>query len=135
MKLIKPKKRITVQSAKAKGRNLQKWVCKKISELTGHEWGADCPISSRPMGQSGTDVRLESHVQKIFPYSVECKAQEAWSVMAWIEQAKKNTKDGTDWLLVCKRKNLSPVIVIDAEKFFNLLTLLIKEKNDGQSNI
>jgi len=121
---IKPKKRIKVQSAKAKGRNLQKFMCKKISELTGHEWGADCPISSRPMGQSGTDVRLESHVQKLFPYSVECKAQESWSVMAWIEQAKKNQKKDTDWLLVCKRKNLSPVIVIDADKFFELLAQL-----------
>ena len=41
------------QSAKAKGRTLQQWICKKISEFTGFPCGKDCPIESRPMGQSG----------------------------------------------------------------------------------
>jgi len=81
-------------SAKAKGRSLQRWVCKKIAELTGFEWGKDRPIESRPMGQSGADVRLESQVLDIFPFSVECKFQERWSVPKWIAQAKANEAEG-----------------------------------------
>lgn len=118
------KKRITPQSAKAKGRRLQQWVCQQISELTGFPWGSsgdDCPIESRSMGQSGTDVRMESHVQKLFPYSVECKFQESWGVHSWVEQAQKNQTPGTDWLLICKRSRRRPVVIMDAKTFFKLL--------------
>jgi len=118
------KKRITPQSAKAKGRKLQQYACEKISELTGYEWGSsgdDKPIESRPMGQSGTDVRMESQVRKLFPYSVECKFQESWSVPAWIEQAKTNKTEGTNWLLIMKRSQKPPVVVMDADSFFTLL--------------
>lgn len=118
------KKRISISSAKAKGRDLQHWTCQKIAELTGCEWGAsgeDKPIESRPMGQHGCDVRMESHVRALFPFSVECKRQESWSVPAWVEQAKKNRMDDTDWLLVIKRSHKEPIIVMDAERFFVLL--------------
>ena len=120
----KTKKKISPQSAKAKGRRLQQWVCQQVSDLTGFEWGSsgdDKPIESRPMGQSGTDVRMESHVQKLFPYSVECKWQESWSIPAWIKQAKENKKPGTDWLLVCRRSREKEIVVMSAKAFFKLL--------------
>jgi len=121
IKRVKKKKRIKISSAKAKGRNLQKWVCEKISELLGIPWGKDELIASREMGQSGTDVRLIGEAQKRFPYSVECKSQETWSIPAWIKQAEANRVDGTDWLLVVKRNHIKPVVVMDAEHFFDLL--------------
>lgn len=108
-------------SAKAKGRNLQNWVCQKISDLTGFAWGKDELIASREMGQTGTDVRLVGEAQERFPFSVECKNQETWSIPAWIKQAKENQKEGTDWLLVCKRNRMAPIVVMDAEQFFMLL--------------
>jgi len=120
----KKRKQISVHSAKAKGRDLQQYVCKKISDLTGFPWGSsgtDAPIESRPMGQKGPDVRMESHVRKLFPYSVECKRQESWSVPAWIEQAKQNQAAGTDWLLVVKRSREDPIVIMDSERFFELL--------------
>lgn len=79
------------------------------------------PIESRPMGQKGVDVRMESQVLKLFPFSVECKWQESWSVPAWIKQAIENMKKGTDWLLIIKRSRDRPVVVMDAEAFFRLL--------------
>ena len=120
---FKKKRRISVQSAKAKGRHLQQYVCAKVSEITGYEWGSsgdDKPIESRPMGQSGTDVRMESQVRELFPFSVECKFQESWAVHGWIEQAKENQGKGTDWLLVCKRSRKKPVVIMDADRFFSL---------------
>lgn len=125
------KKRITTQSAKAKGRSLQQWVCQKISELTGFQWGQDKPIESRGMGQSGVDVRLEEEVLKVFPFSIECKWQEAWSVPAWIEQAKNNQKPNTDWLLVCKKNRQSPVVILDADVFFSLMAEVLNVKKDS----
>ena len=116
--------KIRHSSGKDKGRRLQQWVCRRISDLTGYEWGSsgdDKPIESRPMGQSGCDVRMESHVQALFPFSVECKYQESWAVPAWIKQAKENQKEGTDWLLIAKKNHEVPVVIMDADKFFTLL--------------
>lgn len=115
------KKRIKTSSAKAKGRDLQKWVCEQISKLTGYPWGKDQPIESRPMGQSGVDVRLEQVVLKLFPFSVESKRWENWSVPSWIEQARENQLPNTDWLLVMRKSHRPPVVVMDGEAFFRLL--------------
>jgi hypothetical protein len=113
--------RITHAAAKDKGRRLQKWACRKISELTGIPWGKDCRIESRPMGQSGTDVRMDAGVLRLFPFSVECKAQESWSIHQWIEQARNNKQEKTDWLLIAKRNRKKPVVVMDGDAFFKLL--------------
>lgn len=131
------KKKISVQSAKAKGRKLQQWVAERISELTGYEWGSsgkDKPIEPRAMGQHGVDVRMESQVLKEFPYSVECKFQETWSIPQWIKQAKENMIDDTDWLLFCKRSREDCIVVMDAERFFDLLKIK-KKAEQGRSNM
>jgi len=117
---------ITVAARKAKARRLQNWAAEKIAKLLGCKWGKDCSVAPREMGQNGTDVRLVGRAQEDFPYSVECKYQESWAVHAWIKQAKENQKEGTDWLLICKRNNMKPVVIMDAEAFFKLL----KENKD-----
>jgi len=114
------KPRIQVSSAKSKGRNLQHYAERKISEITGIPCGKDELVQSREMGQSGTDVKLVGIAKKMFPFSVECKCQESWSVPAWIEQAKKNQLPDTDWLLFMKRSRGKEVVVMDADAFFNL---------------
>ena len=73
------------------------------------------------MSQSGVDVRLDKEALAKFKFSVECKNQEKWSVQQWIEQARANVIDGTDWLLVVKRSREKPVVIMDAEAFFKML--------------
>ena len=59
-----------VQSAKAKGRNLQKWTRERlIEELEIHVED----IESRSMGASGEDLIMARAARKKFPYSIECK--------------------------------------------------------------
>jgi hypothetical protein len=118
---VKGLQRISRKAGKAKARALQKWVCAKVSELTGFDFGKDEAIESRPMGQKGVDVRLTPEVKRLFPFSVECKFCEGWSVPGWIEQAQKNRVSGTDWLLVLKRSRQEPVVLMDASAFFELL--------------
>ncbi len=127
----KPARRITRQSAKAKGRNLQKWACEQISKLLGMPWGPDECIASREASQHGTDVRLVGPALEQFPYSVECKWQERWDVPAWIRQAQDNLIPGTDWLLIVKRSYQQPVVMIDAERFFELLAQLREAADDN----
>lgn len=85
-------------------------------------------IASREMGQNGVDIRLTPEALKKFPWSVECKNQENWSVPAWIRQTKENAYSNTDWLLIASRNNESPIAILDANVFFELLKLIPGDK-------
>ena len=119
---------ISIASRKSKGRNLQKWICEQISNLTGFEWGKDKPIESRPMGQSGCDVRLEKQVLDVFKFSIEAKNQEKWAIPQWIDQAKENQMENTDWLLFVKRNRYDPIVILDAKAFFKILKQMKKKE-------
>jgi len=121
------KKTIKPSSRKKKGRRFQIWVAEQISRITGITCGKDCDIEAREMGQSGVDVKLYGPAFELFPWSVECKNQESWSIHAWIEQAKSNLVPGTEWVLFCRRNNMDPVAIIDAETFFKMWEKLIYE--------
>jgi hypothetical protein len=114
-------KSISIAARKSKGREFQKFVCQKISELTGYPWGHDQPIESRGMGQNGVDIRLEKKALSKFRFSVECKRQETWAIPQWIKQAKENQIKGTDWLLFIRSSHAEPIVVMDANAFFEML--------------
>lgn len=109
-----------IASRKAKARRLQNYICQKFSDITGIPWGKDKDIEGREMGQSGPDVKLYGMAAEMLPFSVEAKAQERWSVPEWIRQAKENQKDGTNWILVCKRNRKKPVVVMDFDVFCDI---------------
>ena len=121
------KKTISRTSAKGKGRNLQQWACKKISEFTGLPWGKDEEIASREMGQSGADCRMSRNACRLFPFTLECKSGGQWNLPAAIKQCQANLYPGTTWLVCLDRphqikdQRVSPLIVIDGELFFKIL--------------
>lgn len=126
------KKKISTSSAKAKGRRLQDWVAQTISKITGLPVGKDEYIAPREMGQSGTDVRLIGVAKQLVPFAIECKYQETWSIPAWIKQAKLNLGDFATWLLFVKKNHHEPIVIMDAEKFFQMyekLLILMDNKN------
>ena len=115
---------IKISSRKGKGRQLQQWVAKKISHLIDLPYGKDELIESRPMGQSGVDIRLTGEAKELFPWSVECKRQESWGVHSWILQSQTNQMPGTDWLLIARRSHQDAVVILDADVFFDVLRLI-----------
>jgi len=125
------KKKISVSSAKGKGRNLQQWLARKISEFTGLPWGKDEEISSREMGQSGPDIRMSSTARMMFPFTAECKSGDQWMLPNAIKQCQTNLYPFTNWLVCIDRpsvhpdQRILPIIILDAEVFFNIIS---KEK-------
>jgi len=125
---LKIKEIMKAKSAKAKGRRLQQWVANKIADLLDIPTGKDLDIESRPMGQSGVDVILRGKALKLFPFSVECKNTEKFSIPKWIKQAQKNKLSNTDWILFCKRNHMDPIVVLNAEVFFNIMRRVINDR-------
>lgn len=103
-------------SAKAKGRRLQQWVAKMLVEHLGVD-AED--LESRPMGSSGEDIIMGKLTRQKFPYSVECKNQEAVNVWKAYEQAESNSKQ-YEPVVVIKRNQHKPLVVVDAEYFIGL---------------
>ena len=103
-------------SAKAKGRRLQQWFRDLLIEkLEVHSED----IESRSMGAGGEDLIMARAARKKFPYSIECKNQESVNVWKSYEQAKENSGD-YEPIVVLKRNNTKPLVLIDAECFVKL---------------
>jgi len=103
-------------SAKAKGRNLQKWVVEKLVE---HLSADSEDIESRPMGSQGEDVIMGKQTRQMFSYSIECKNVEKLNVWDAYDQATANCK-GYEPIVVMKKNRKKPLVVIDAEYFIKL---------------
>ena len=105
------------QSAKAKGRNLQKWVVSKLIE-TFDIHPED--IKSCSMGAGGEDVVMARAAREKFPFSVECKNVEKLNVWDAYEQAKANSS-GYEPIVVMKKNHKKPLVVLDAEHFISMV--------------
>lgn len=114
-------------SKKAKGRNLQYWVCNKIADIFDIEYDQqddNCLIHSRPSGLNGCDIILTGELYKKFPFDIECKNQEKLSLYPTIKQAKKNTKEDRDWLVVHKKNYSEPIVIMDWKTFEKIIKII-----------
>ena len=104
------------QSAKSKGRRLQKWFRELLIEkLSIHEED----IESRSMGAGGEDLIMARAAREKFPYSIECKNQESLNIWKSYEQAQQNCGD-YEPIVVLKRNNVKPLVLVDADYFVEL---------------
>ena len=108
-------------SAKAKGRRLQQWFRDLLIEkLNVHPED----IESRSMGAGGEDLIMARAARKKFPYCIECKNQESVNVWNAYEQAKENSGD-YEPIVVLKRNNIKPLVLVDADYFVRLHNELV----------
>ena len=108
------------QSAKSKGRRLQKQVRGLILETFKEELQED-DVRSTSMGASGEDVLLSPKARELFPFSVECKNQEKLNIWSSLEQAEENANDHEP-LLVFKRNRSKTYAVLRIEILMDLLS-------------
>ena len=112
------------QSRKAKGRRLQQQFMQLLIEKLDID---PEDIESRSMGSGGEDLIMSKSARNKFPYSIECKNQESLNIWKAWDQANGN-KGIYEPLVVIKKNGVSPLIVIDAESFLNM----IKGFNNGR---
>lgn len=116
------KKRISVQSAKAKGRKLQQLVRDHVLRVFQSLLTED-DVWSRSMGAGGTDVQLSAKAKTLFPYSVECKAGKFGTipktVYNWIDQAKEH--ESGEPLVVFRADYKDVYAIVSLEHFMELI--------------
>ena len=71
------------------------------------------------MGAGGEDLIMARAAREKFPYSIECKNQESINLWKSYEQAQENSKD-YEPVVVLKRNNSKPLVLVDAEYFVKL---------------
>lgn len=111
---------MTVKSAKAKGRRLQQLMRDLILDMFPN-LELDTDVRSAIMGETGEDIKLSSKARQVFPYSVECKSLKKIAVYNYYDQAASNTPDGCTPLVVLKQDRRKPLVLIDLEKFMELV--------------
>ena len=82
-------------------------------------------IESRSMGAGGEDLIMARAARQKFPFSIECKNVEKLNVWEAYEQAKSNSKDHEP-IVVMKKNQKKPLVVIDADYFISLVKRLDK---------
>ena len=105
------------RSAKNKGKRLQNQVRDLILEKFQQLEEDD--VRSTTMGDSGEDVLLSPFARKLFPFSIECKNQEKLNIWEAYNQACDNAGH-YEPIVVIKRNNQKPLVLIDAEYFMVL---------------
>ena len=109
---------MTPQSAKAKGRALQKLVRELI--LNANKDLLPDDVRSTSMGAGGEDLLMSPKAREtLLNIQVECKNQERINLFEAYKQAQSHGK--YEPLLVVKKNNHQPLAVIDAKWFFKML--------------
>ena len=103
-------------SAKQKGRKLQQWMRDLLIQKLGVH---PEDIESRSMGSQGEDLIMARAAREKFPLSIECKNQESVNVWKAYEQASENSGE-YEPIVVIKRNQSKPLVVIDAEYFVSM---------------
>ena len=105
------------RSAKNKGKRLQNQIRDQLLENFKQLEPDD--IKSTTMGESGEDIQLSPAARKLIPYAIECKNQEKLNIWESYSQAVENSKN-YEPVVVIKRNNHKPLVVVDAEYFVGL---------------
>ena len=72
------------------------------------------------MGAGGEDIQLSHAARQLVPYQIETKSYATFAIYKHYEQAAEHGDH--EPLLVIKANHKKPLVVIDAEQFFKLLT-------------
>ncbi len=116
----------TPQSRKAKGRAFQQEIRDDITEILGLP---EEDVISTSMGAPGIDIKLSEGARAQFPFGIEAKRQEKWTIPKWWRQTCENAKKENDLKpLLVMRKNRGDTVVMMRWTDFLEMTKTIKRK-------
>lgn len=138
---------MSARARKARGRRFQNQVREMILDHFPILEGSD--VKTAVMGEGGKDIIFSASAERLIPFDIECKNQEALSVWSAFDQARKNTSEGRVPLLVFTRNHAptyAMLLLTDLLTLINkaamdeiapneALAILTKYVNDGGRNV
>ncbi len=73
------------------------------------------------MGANGEDILMSPVARIQFPVSIEAKNLAKFAGFKHLDQAVENCPKGSQPIAVIKANHRNPIVLVDAEYFFNLL--------------
>lgn len=111
------KKNMKPRSKKAKGSRLERNLAQKLRQS-----GLDSGASRMPL--SGAFETLKSDILTNLPVSFECKNQETWSPLPYMQQAKAGAKQNEIPVVVMSKNRLpEPLCLIELKDLIYLMQL------------
>lgn len=104
-------------SRKAKARRLQNLVAQQIQQRFNL---SEADVKPAVMGENGTDLKLSSPAQVVFPFAVECKNSERLNIWAALAQAENNA-NGLYPAVVFSRNRAGVYIALRFEDFLGVV--------------
>ena len=89
---------------------------------------SDEDIRSTSMGAGGEDILFSPVAARRMGISVECKSRDRIAVYGYYEQAQENCPPSREAVVVIKQNRAKPLVVVDAEYYFNLLERSTREQ-------
>ena len=119
--------RISVRSAKSKGRKLQDFVRDIFRDIFRNKLEKE-DIESRQMGGAGVDVIFTPAAKKLIPFDVEAKNQERFNLNEAMKQAVANAQKDRIPIVVFS-KNQDDVYI--SLKFIDFIELMYPDWEKG----
>jgi hypothetical protein len=121
--------RISIRSAKNKGRRLQNMVKDILLEKTKCFGLVDGDIQSSVGSENGRDIKLSPLAEKIIPFDCECKNKESISIKSAIIQSKNNSINGRIPIVIFKKNRSKIYSIISKESMINIIPNITDEFN------
>lgn len=74
-----------------------------------------------PSGVTGPDLHMSPAAKELYPFTVECKNQEAIQIWAALKQAESHAGEGELGVLFFRRNRSKLYVALDAEQFIRMV--------------
>lgn len=91
-------------------------ILEKFPKLTADD------VRSTSSGSTGEDVLLSQAAKDSFPFAVECKNHQAFSVYKHYEQARSHVRGHEMPLLIIKQNRAKPLVCISLDDFMDIIS-------------
>lgn len=106
-------------SCKAKGRRCAVEVKELLEKYAPDLRPGDLVVT--PSGVTGPDLLLSPAARELYPFTVECKNQEAIQIWAALKQAESHAADDEVGVLFFRRNRSKLYVAMDAEQFVRMV--------------
>lgn len=111
---------------------MQQEVSKKLLEASiGLEQD---DIRSASMGAYGEDILFSPAARRQFPFSIECKNVERFSVWPAIEQCRANCAAGYTPMVVFTKNRETTQVALPFEKFLEIYKVYLEATNENKNS-